>query len=131
MRVEGAVVREAIGGSVSRRVTLSFLISVQGPLHTRFDAIGKRPILQICDGTYLWTYPATADSNSFTKLAASEEICKPQFARWRDFTEYLVAASITGRDQSEFDGHPQECRSCRGRVRDAEAANAGSAIRRA
>jgi|HubBroStandDraft_6_1064221.scaffolds.fasta_scaffold72631_2 outer membrane lipoprotein-sorting protein len=106
LRVEGTAIRDVTGEQAVHEET-SFVLAVQGPLRLSFHANGPKPILQVCDGTWLWNY--SEDSNSYTKSAADMELCSPPFARWANLTEYLVDAKIIRNDHSEFEGHPQEC----------------------
>lgn len=108
LHVEGNLVRQIGSESAgTKRQALSFAIWTQDPLHTRFEPLGSQAALQICDGEWFWTYPAGA--NSYAKKPATAEVCDPPVARWRDLTEHLVTATITGHDHSDFEGHPQDC----------------------
>ena len=108
LSVEGMLVREiTTADGETKREELSFRISMSTPRLMRFDALGERPSLQICDGTSYWIYPA--GPNSYIRRPATAETCNPPFPHWQDLTLYLVDAKIAGHDHSEFDGQPREC----------------------
>ncbi len=106
VRVAGTV-RRTITGENTQRQVLGFTLGLRGPLHARFDALGSKPMILICDGASFWDY--SGRSNSFTKAVATPEVCEPAVARWENLTQYLVDAKFTGRDRSDFEGNSQDC----------------------
>jgi outer membrane lipoprotein-sorting protein len=80
LRVEGMSVREAQGEHGTSHQEMSLELATQGPLLMRYQRIGSRPGLQICDGTSLWVYTQTP--NTYVKNAANAEDCNPPVARW-------------------------------------------------